>query len=603
MSETLPSRRARMRITVLLSTAIGTLVLLSVGAVLFVTAVASYKNTWELMLQSGTLLTSNLEERVRQYVDPAKRLSDHIAFLTQKGTFDPSDLEAAKPALLVALGPAPQIAGSAVWNSAFQRTDIGIDGNGEFIFQTTDDAAIPAMQPFLQRLKSASGTYWAPPIFVAGATHIDALTPLRRDGNFVGAFATGIEITDLSRFVSTMGKELGMTAFILYGDEHVLAHPKLSTRPKRSDLDPKVDMMSIAGLGDPVLSALSSADSTPAEFDPAFEVAEFSADGQSFVLLTKKITDYGDVPWRLGVYAPRDQLDDQLERLYGSIAIGAALWIGSLLIGWLVARKVAQPIVRVADAATQISDLDFDAVKPLGRSRIRELDDQSSAFDKMVEGLRYFETYVPRSLVRQLMSQGGGTEIQSAEVELTLMFTDIVGFTRRSENMSPKAVAEMLNQHFDVVNRCIEAEGGTIDKYIGDAVMAFWGAPQPLDDHAERACRAALAMRCELAAQNAADVGHPDIRMKIAIHTGPLIVGNIGARGRINYTIVGDTVNTCSRIEKLCGDIDDGSETAVIVISEATRDMLGPGFETKKAGTFDVKGKSERLDVFELSQK
>ena len=309
------------------------------------------------------------------------------------------------------------------------------------------------------------------------------------------------------------------------------------------------------------------------------------------------------MPWRLGVYAPRDELDDQLERLYGSIAIGAALWIASLLIGWLVARKIARPIVRVADAATQISDLDFEAVKPLGRSHIRELDDQSSAFDRMVDGLRYFETYVPRSLVRQLMSQGEGAEIQSAEVELTLMFTDIVGFTRRSESMTPKAVADMLNQHFDVVNRCIEAEGGTIDKYIGDAVMAFWGAPQPLDDHAERACRAALAMRRELAAQNAADEGQPDVRMKIAIHTGPLIVGNIGARGRINYTIVGDTVNTCSRIEKLCGEIDDGSQTAVIVISDATRERLGPGFETRKAGTFDVKGKSERLDVFELSQK
>ena len=592
-----------MRITVLLSTAIGALVLLSVGAVLLVTAVASYKNTWELMLQSGALLTSNLEERVRQYVDPAKRLSDHIAHLVDAGEFDPSDFETAKPALLAALGPAPQLSGAALWNRDFRRLTVAIEPNGEMSFVETEEDDDPDIAPFLTAVRNATASFWGPPVFVAGAAHIDNLTPLYRGDALLGAFATGIEITDLSRFVSTMGKQIGMTAFILYGDNHVLAHPDLGERPQRDELDPSVSLMTIERLGDPVLVGLAGVTMEPAEFDPAFQVAEFEAANQSIVLLTKSITDYGNVPWRLGVYAPRDELDDQLERLYGSIAIGAALWIASLLIGWFVARRIARPIVRVADAATQISDLDFEAVKPLGRSLIRELDDQSSAFDRMIDGLRYFETYVPRSLVRQLMSQGEGTEIQSAEVELTLMFTDIVGFTRRSEAMSPKAVAEMLNQHFDVVNRCIEAEGGTIDKYIGDAVMAFWGAPQPLDDHAERACRAALAMRHELAAQNAADAGQPDIRMKIAIHTGPLIVGNIGARGRINYTIVGDTVNTCSRIEKLCGDIDDGSETAVIVISEATRDMLGPGFETKKAGTFDVKGKSERLDVFELSQK
>ncbi len=600
MSETAPARRARMRITVLLSTAIGALVLLSVGAVLIVTAIANYKNTWELLLQSGALLTSNVEERVRQYVDPAKRLSDHIAFLVSEGKFDPSDFEAAKPALLAALGPSPQLSGAALWNSDFRRLDVAITADGNFILDESDDGTDPAMAPFLQPIKSAKGSFWGPPIFVAGATHIDALTPLYRDTALLGAFATGIEITDLSRFVETTGTQFGMTAFILYGDRHVLAHPKLSQRPDRAELDPGVDLMTLDRLADPVLSALTSVRMEPALFDPAFEVAEFTVEDKSVVLLMKKITDYGEVPWRLGVYAPRDELDDQLQRLYASIAIGAGLWLVSLLVGWLIARAVARPIIRVADAATQISDLDFDAVSPLGHSRIRELDDQSTAFDKMVDGLRYFETYVPRSLVRQLMSQGGGAEIQSTEAELTLMFTDIVGFTQRSESMTPKAVADMLNEHFGVVNRCIEAEGGTIDKYIGDAVMAFWGAPQPMADHAERACRAALAMHRELAAQNAADSDQPDIRMKIAIHTGRLIVGNIGAHGRINYTIVGDTVNTCSRIEKLCGEVDDQTRTAVILISEATRQSLGPGFKTQKAGAFAVKGKSEQLDVFEL---
>ncbi len=173
------------------------------------------------------------------------------------------------------------------------------------------------------------------------------------------------------------------------------------------------------------------------------------------------------------------------------------------------------------------------------------------------------------------------------------MFTDIVGFTAMSENKTPTEIAEMLNRHFEVLYQCIEAEGGTLDKYIGDAAMAFWGAPEEQPDHAARACRAALAARKAFAEVE------PDQRIKIAIHTGPLIVGNIGAVSRMNYTVIGDTVNTCSRIEKLAGDLDRGEPT-IILISDATAAQLDEEFELESAGDFQVKGREKAVTVYRL---
>ncbi len=115
------------------------------------------------------------------------------------------------------------------------------------------------------------------------------------------------------------------------------------------------------------------------------------------------------------------------------------------------------------------------------------------------------------------------------------MFTDIVGFTPLSEDMPPADVAAMLNRHFEMLNACIEAEDGTLDKFIGDATMAFWGAPEPTPDHAARACRAALGIARALEADAAAS--ETPVSVKIALHTGPLIVGNIGAQSRMNYTV------------------------------------------------------------------
>jgi class 3 adenylate cyclase len=196
------------------------------------------------------------------------------------------------------------------------------------------------------------------------------------------------------------------------------------------------------------------------------------------------------------------------------------------------------------------------------------------------------------------MGAAGGADLAHREAVLTVMFTDIIGFTSLSETMAPGDVAAFLNRHFNSVNQCIEAEDGTLDKYIGDAAMAFWGAPEPDPEHAARACRAALKL-LEAATRRLASGDRPPVRIKIAIHTGPLLVGNIGAEGRMNYTVIGDTVNVASRIEAVCSAEDDGAP-AIILVSGETVQAAGPGFNFEPLGAHSVPGRHEAVDVWRL---
>ena len=192
------------------------------------------------------------------------------------------------------------------------------------------------------------------------------------------------------------------------------------------------------------------------------------------------------------------------------------------------------------------------------------------------------------ALVRDLRSQESGEETDGAGRQC--------GRSRRAhyhgsvhrhrqisrnlaEHLSTPETAAFLNDHFRLLAICVEAEGGTIDKFIGDSLMAFWGAPDAQLDHAARACRAARAIaaadRMRTIAIDASK-GVKPVRIRVAIHTGPTIVGNIGAPGRINYTIIGDTVNIAQRIENIAKEHMTADDEVVVLVSEVVLKFAGP---------------------------
>ena len=580
-------------ISVLLVVAIGGLVALATGAVLLLSAYANFKNTSELVLGTAQSFMESLEEDVTEYLVPAQNLVEYLVQQAENGNFDPSIKQETVLVLSGVLAAAPQISDIVLWQPDGREMVVKRGEAGKLIFEIEDKRNDEMIRKFIAEVRKDRKTKWNRPFRVGRATLISVVAPLYRDGKFLGVAGAAISLQQLSSLVEGLSKVHGTTGFILYGKDHLLAHARLPQLPT-AKLSRENPLHKVAALADPVVNRILA---TPADFtapNRAFDVRELEVNDVSYAVLSRQFTVFGEVPWTLAQYSSKGNWDAQIKRLDRSIIGGVVLLILAILAAIILARRIAAPVRSTAEAALKIGDLEFGQIERLPQSRITELNNQANAFNQMLDGLRWFETYVPRQLVRRLIQQKQSATVESKEQNLTVMFTDIVGFTAMSENMKPAETADMLNQHFEVLFRCIEAEGGTLDKYIGDAAMAFWGAPEEQSDHAARACRAALA------AQEAFADMEPQHRVKYAIHTGPLIVGNIGAVGRMNYTVIGDTVNTCSRIEKLAGDLDDGSSD-IILVSDATAELLDDdSFELKPAGEFAVKGREEPVTVYRL---
>jgi adenylate cyclase len=309
---------------------------------------------------------------------------------------------------------------------------------------------------------------------------------------------------------------------------------------------------------------------------------------------------YGQEPWLVGSVMTETTLESALDRIGRAVGGGVLVLLVSLLGAWALGRWFTNRMRDIAGAAGSIRQLELGNAPRLPASRVRELDDTASAFNAMIDGLRWFETYVPRSLVRRLL-RFGDQAVESVERDVTVMFTDLAGFTTLSERMGAAEVATFLNEHFALVDACIEAEDGTVDKHLGDGVMAFWGAPEDQPDHAVRAVRAALAIRAALTADNERRraAGLKVARTRIGIQTGPVTVGNIGAASRVSYTIVGDSVNAASRLEDLGRTVEDAGDV-VILVGDDTAVALGGLFTLRPMGKHKLRGRKGDTDVFEV---
>ncbi len=204
-----------------------------------------------------------------------------------------------------------------------------------------------------------------------------------------------------------------------------------------------------------------------------------------------------------------------------------------------------------------------------------------------------FSHYVAPSVLDEIERSGHHLELGGQIRTLTVMFCDLRNFTALSETMSPSDLVSMLNSLFSQLSDCVMRESGTIDKFVGDSIMAFWNAPLEIGDHRERGCAAALSVRKALETFNQPRqaAGLPALAVAVGLSCGPACVGNIGSRQRFSYSAIGDTVNIAARIEASCRYL-----AYDIVISDETRQGVD-GMATLPAGTVGLKGKSGRVPV------
>lgn len=606
----------RPTIATVLTFGFGLLVVAAVSAVLLVALGTAQKNTVALLRQTADTAVAGLIDRIDIHLGAAREQSEFLAEMMGRGEIIVSDPEKLGDAMLGALAAAPQITGIGYFSTEGWSLRVGRGKYGVLRIHDTEEPD-PEIRRLVREMQPDAraewgGVFWVPSL---NQPHLAVTSPVVRDGRLIAVVSSVVSVQALSHYVDDYALQTGFHPYILYGRDKVLAHPALIEAGNGIGLGPDKPLPGLAEVGDPLLAAIWDQDRERLELLEDFGGSLLGhlrrLPGDQVYYLYRVVGGYGPKQLYMGVHVRDSEIDSsEVDRLALAGWTGLAILVLSLLTAVVLGRKIARPVRDLAEAARAVSTFDFRRVPRAKGSAFRELDSAAGAFNAMLSGLRWFETYVPRSLVLRLIHLGEDG-VQSEERQTTVIFTDIVGFTTASQKLAPRETAALLNHHFGLLAAEIEATGGTLDKYIGDSVMAFWGAPDDQPDHAERACRAALAIDAALARDNAkrAAAGLPPVKIRIGIHSGPAIVGNIGAPGRVNYTLIGDTVNLANRLEAFGKEVsawdreagDPAAEhAAVVLLSEATRVQLGPDWRVADLGEHAMRGRAGQIRVFRL---
>ena len=326
-------------------------------------------------------------------------------------------------------------------------------------------------------------------------------------------------------------------------------------------------------------------------------------DGRAWATTRFEPAAFAGVPGRFSVVAALD-----MTRIRSVVRKNLGLTVVVLLIAALIAivmgsrlaSLMSNALTRLNGAYKNVARDDYTHVD--GVKTGDEMEALASGFNAMVDGLRERDKlrvtmgkYMTQSVMDHVM--GGKVELGGELLTVTLLFSDIRSFTSISETMSAQELVKLLNEYFTEMVAVVMEEGGVVDKYIGDAIMAVFGAPVPKADDALRAVRAAVRMRHALAALNEKLVarGVAPIKTGIGLHTGEVVAGNIGSEARMEYTVIGDAVNLASRLETSTKEL--GTD---VLISDDTNALLGDEFETRAVREITVKGRVKPVMVYEV---
>jgi len=399
----------------------------------------------------------------------------------------------------------------------------------------------------------------------------------------------------LNRFEDMLAEQkLGQSglAFLFNDAERIVGHPGMSRLmaeiPERQD-----DLPQLGALGLPAVVPIvrSWRNGGPAQqfFDDAA--------GRTYIAAVHRLETTGSANVRLAIVAP---LDEFYARIIGErrtlFALALAFVGATLPFAFWLGSRMAEPLRRLAEQTDAIQRFDI-AERPRIRSVIAEIEELGRSVFTMRSVISSFASFIPRPIVRQLIETGSALRLGGSRREVTVLFTDVADFTAKTERADPSQVMIYTSRYFAALSDEIMRHHGTVDKYIGDAVMAFWNAPADDPDHTANACRAVLAC---LAANQALDKdfrreGWPPYDTRFGLHVGDAVVGNVGSSDRMNYTALGATVNLASRLEGL-----NKNYGTRVLVSSAVRARVGHAFLFRSVDSITPKGFAEPIEVSEL---
>jgi len=602
-----PRRPWRLPLIVALALAFASLALISGVAYIAVLSGATGTAERRLVDRAERIVDAEVA-MIRSRLDPVSDHLELIAALAAAGRLDIDSPMAVREALAVMMTRVPAVSAAAFATLDLQLHRAVRHPDGQVTRDTVSLVNLPQGMERFRQLQTSHRTFWGALFWSEELKQpvLNVRTPVRRiDDAFIGGLIATVAVGDLSYLIGDASQGTEGRYFILVGRDKVLAHRRL-VDPRGLGLSEDKPLPTIKEVDDPILANIWDPPVRSPRIDKA--LGSFGriilAEGRQWLFVYREISRYGPDPWLVGQYYPLQDETGDLDRLTNGAMVGAATLAVSIVLAMLMGLSMARSIRTITSAAESIERLEFDS--PFHRrSRLREIDDAGQSLDKARGALKWFGAYVPHRLVFRLMELGEGAVV-SRRRDVTVMFTDIVGFTPQAEDLAEQATADMLNHHFALLGACIDQDEGVIDKYIGDCVMAVWGGLSKMEDHADHAVHAALEMARVIREDNLQRVaaGQTPVRLRVGVHSGPVVVGNIGAPGRVNYTVVGDTVNVAQRFEQLGKEfMREGEDVIVLVSGDTIAAMKHPEVlgELPKPELRHVKGREEPEQVYRLA--
>ena len=417
--------------------------------------------------------------------------------------------------------------------------------------------------------------------------------PIFHGVDFIGCASVNITMDVLSRFLDEHRASVRSTTLIAdRNNGKIIAFPnkKKGVRVENG----KLKIATLADIDDPDVRE-ASRQHGGADTDSV--VFRSPANGEDLIAAFASFPDGFGQPWQVITLAPIDDFVGTLKATNRLIMVVIViLTMIELFFIYFASSRLSRPVEHVAEQLQAIESLQFDA--PASRpSNIREIARLESAASLLRNSLKSFSSFVPLDIVRQLIKSGIPLSLGVEPRFLTIFFSDLENFSTHSETLAPDDLLVQISTYLEQVSAAISEEGGTVDKFIGDGVMAFWNAPVQRDDHVLRACAGALraARRMERVNDIWEAEGRPRIRIRIGLNCATVLVGNVGSSARLSYTALGDGVNVAARLEGINKQFG-----TTICISDSIYDQARAEILTRPLKRVQVKGRKTEFMIYEL---
>ncbi len=597
-----------------------TLFIATILAIVLITSLRFYRSQMVISDQQMETVAREVQRELNGVLSPAEQSSDLAVRLIESNTVDlstPTEMEDFSLELLKTITNAAMVYwGDAQGNFIISRREsdntisseiinrnvtpptdnyIYRDSSGKIIKMVAQPKITydPRTRPWYQDAVNKKGFIWSKAyVFFSGAGKtlgVTAAQPVYKNNLLQGVVGIDMKLENLSAFLKS--QIIGKTgvAYIINESGNLIAHPSLVNIQQKNNHD----------------GQLNSVKELPSWQEKAFN--EFQRTGNkkfvfydnklSYLASIKNIPGFKDKHWHIVVVVPEDDFVGELKHAnITTIQICAFILFFGIILITFYSRQISKSLGKLVAVTRKIREFDLSETPPID-THIQEISYLTDAIYSMRTGLRSFQKYVPADLVRILVHKGMGDQIGGSRKDITIFFSDIKSFTTIAEKIPPEELMQHLCDYFDVVSTIIRENYGNIDKYIGDAVMAFWNSPLPDDKHCYHACISALQFQNKLSQLNKIwkESGKPELPTRIGIHTGYAIVGNLGSSTRVNYTAIGDNINLASRLENI-----NRIYGTKIIVSDSVVNTVKDLFVFRILDSITVKGQEVHHKIYEL---